>query len=69
MPNGMAARYFFYLYSSKPCTVVFRVENITEVVVKQYIGGAWVVRESTINKDGTVSVKDVEEGPIAIFTK
>lgn len=69
VPNGMAARYFFYLYSSKPCTVVFRVENITEVVVKQYIGGAWVVRESTINKDGTVSVKDVVEGPTAIFTK
>ena len=69
VPTGMAARYFFYLYSSKPCTVVFRIQNVTEVVVKQYIDGARVVRESTLNKDGTVSVKDVEEGPIAIFTK
>ena len=69
VPTGMAARYFFYLCSSKPCTVVFRIQNVTEVVVKQYIDGAWVVRESTLNKDGTVSVKDVEEGSTAIFTK
>lgn len=69
VPEGMAARYFFYVYTSTPCTVVLRIENISQVVVKQYLEGKWVELKATINGDGTVAIENVVEGPMAIFTK
>lgn len=69
VPAGMAARYFFYVYTSEPCTLVLRISNFTELVVKQYLDGKWVELKSTANSDGTVSIENVVEGPIAIFTK
>lgn len=68
-PADMAARYFFYVCTSTPCTMVFRILNISEVVVKQYLDGKWVELETTINADGTVTVENVVQGPMAIFTK
>ena len=69
VPKNMAARYFFYMYTNDSCTSVFEIANIHEVVFMQYLEGEWAELESTINTDGTVTVEQVVEGPMAIFTK
>ena len=68
-PSGMTARYFFYMYTNTPCTVVFEIKNISEVDFVQYVNGKWVELKSTIDTDDTVTVEQVTEGPMAIFTK
>lgn len=68
-PKDMAARYFFYMYTNVPCTAVFEIKNIHEVIFTQYLEGKWTELKSTINTDGTVTVENVAEGPMAIFTK
>lgn len=68
-PKDMAARYFFYMYTNVPCTAVFEILNINEVIFTQYLEGEWTELKSTINTDGTVTVENVAEGPMAIFTK
>ena len=68
-PDDMAVRYFFYMYTDAPCTAVFEVKNISEVGCVQYVNGKWVELNSTINTDDTVTVEQVVEGPMAIFTK
>ena len=65
----MTARYFFFFKSSEPCTAVFRIPGITELVVKQFVDGKWVELKATINGDGTITVEGVGTGPIAFFTK
>lgn len=69
LPAGMSARYFFYVYTSSMCTAVFRIENASEVVFKQYVDGQWAELESAMNGDGTVTVEGVVTAPMAIFTK
>ena len=68
-PKDMAARYFFYMYTNVPCTAVFEIKNIHEVIFTQYLEGKWTELKSAINTDGTVTVENVAEGPMAIFTK
>lgn len=68
-PKDMAARYFFYMYTNNSCTSVFEIANIHKVVFMQYLEGEWAELKSTINTDGTVTVEQVVEGPMAIFTK
>ena len=68
-PSGMTARYFFYMYTNTPCTAVFEIKNISEVDFVQYVNGKWVELKSTIDTDDTVTVEQVTEGPMAIFTK
>lgn len=80
-PKGMKAQYFFYVQIDKveadgattkydgSVDMIVKIENITEVVVKQFIDGKWVELEAIINDDGTITIKGVVEGPIAIFTK
>ena len=77
----MKTQYFFYVQIDKveadgtttkhngPVDMIVKIENITEVVVKQFIDGKWVELEAVINDDGTITIKGVVEGPIAIFTK
>ena len=62
-------RYFFYFYTSEPCDAVFRIEGYQELVFMQYVDGEWVTLEFTANEDGTVTVLNVVEGPMAIFVK
>lgn len=69
VPAGMSARYFFYVYTSSTCTAVFRIENASEVMFKQYVDGQWTELESTMNGDGIVTVEGVVIAPMAIFTK
>lgn len=80
-PSGMNAQYFFYFRAfyagegekgakvTEPLTVSFEIDDVSKVVVKQFVDGAWVERETTINGDGTVTVEGLVEGPTAIFTK
>ena len=65
----LAASYFFYMYTNTPCTAVFEIKNISEVDFVQYVNGKWVELKSTIDTDDTVTVEQVTEGPMAIFTK
>ena len=69
VPEGMVIRYFFYFYTSEPCDAVFRIEGYQELVFMQYVDGEWVTLEFTANEDGTVTVLNVVEGPMAIFVK
>lgn len=81
-PTDMRAQYFFYVTLVKTdadrtfkenydgaVNMVVKVEKITNVVVKQFVNDQWVSLEAVINADGTVTIKGVVEGPIAIFTK
>ena len=45
------------------------IEAITEVTVMQFVEGEWGELETVMNPDGTITIKDVVEGPVAIFAK
>ena len=75
-PAGMKAQYFCYVTVEKSdakadeaATITLKIDNAKEVVVKQFVDGKWVELEAVVNADGTVTVKGVVDGPIAIFTK
>lgn len=80
VPSGMKTQYFFYLTTSllnpdgttepynEPVDVIFKIADVSKVVVKQFVDGEWKELEAVINSDGTVTVKGVADGPIAIFT-
>lgn len=67
VPEGLQARYFFYYYTDEPCTAIFRLSNIQKLVVQQFLKGEWIELESTINNDGTITVKGLSNGPVAFF--
>ena len=76
LPKGMVIRYFFYCLVEHtgneecvPATLTFKVKNVQELVVKEFIDDKWEELESSINENDTITVKGVVEGPIAIFTK
>lgn len=69
VPAGMVARYFFYVCTSETCTMVLKIGNFTELTIKQYQEGQWVELKHTVNSDGTISIENVVESPMAIFTK
>jgi len=70
-PEGMAVKYFFYVEaeSDATATLVLKVANVENVVVKQFVDGKWVELKCVLNADGTLTIEGVVEGPIAIFTK
>ena len=45
-----------------------KVDNAEKVVVKQFVDGKWVELKVIVNADGTITIEDVVDGPIAIFT-
>lgn len=79
-PAGMKAQYFFYATTTKvnadgstesydkPVDITLKIDNVTKVVVKQFVNGQWVELETVMNPDGTITIKGVVDGPMAIFT-
>ena len=45
-----------------------KVDSAAKVVVKQFVDGKWVERKVVVNADGTITIENVVDGPIAIFT-
>lgn len=71
-PEGFAVKYFFYvdiLVEEESVSVEFEPIAHNEIVFKQYVNGEWTELDFVISDDGTISVLDVVENPIAIFTK
>ena len=69
-PEGMVAKYFFYVVCAGHDTFAFTMKTAAEeVAVMQFADGEWTELECTLNNDGTATVKGVAHGPLAIFTK
>lgn len=80
-PAGMKTKFFFYVQVTKtaadgtsakadaPVKLTVKIASAAKVVVKQFVDGQWVERKVTMNADGTITIQDVVDGPIAIFTK
>lgn len=75
-PEGMATKFFFYFTpaaekkgDAEPGTLVISVPDVEKVVIKQFVNGKWVELEYELDKDGNIILKDMAEGPVAIFTK
>ena len=80
-PAGMKTQFFFYAQVTKtaadgnsakadaPVKMTVKIASTDKVVVKQFVDGQWVERKVTVNTDGTITIEDVVDGPIAIFTK
>lgn len=78
---GMNIKYFFYVKitpvdadgkvdkTDLSVDIIVKIENVAEVVVKQFIDGVWIEREVVDNGNGTFTIKGVTEGPMAILTK
>lgn len=66
-PAGMQTKYFFYNLTAKAGNLTLNVGNVKSVVVKQFKDGKWVELECTINADGTVTIPDLGDGPVAVF--
>lgn len=79
-PAGMKTQFFFYAKVNKtaadstttksdaPVSMTVKVNNAGKVVVKQFVDGKWVELKAIVNADGTITIEDVVNGPIAIFT-
>ena len=52
-----------------PLDIKLDMSEVSQVVVKQFIDGAWIEREAAIHANGTVTIDELVEGPIAIFTE
>ena len=80
-PAGMKTQFFFYAKVTKkaadsttaksdaPVSMTVKVDSAAKVVVKQFVDGKWVERKVVVNADGTITIENVVDGPIAIFTK
>lgn len=80
VPTGMKTQYFFYVTTSllnpdgttepynEPVDVTFKIADVSKVVVKQFVDGEWKELEAVLDETGTVTVKGVVDGPMAIFT-
>ena len=71
-PEGFAAKYFYYaqvMGSDGPAAAVYEPMDHNEVIFKQYVDGAWVELDVTVNKDATRTVDGIVDAPIAVFTK
>lgn len=58
-----------YTPVTSPITFKLDIANIEALTVNQYLEGAWGDTSASINSNGTITVRDAVEGPIAIFTK
>lgn len=76
-PEGMKTQYFTYIKvtttdgkaSNSAVSITVKIANATKVVAKQFIDGKWVELNVVINPDGTVTIKGLIDGPLAIFTE
>ena len=68
-PEGMAVKYFFYVEAEETVELSLKLGKVESVTIMQFVDGKWIEVESVLNADGTVTIKGVVEGPIAIFTK
>lgn len=68
-PKGMTMRNFFYFATSKPCSAVFLIEDFSEIAFRQFADRKWIELEFTINKDRTITVLNVVDAPLVIYTK
>ena len=76
----MKTQFFFYAKVTKtaadgataksdvPISMTVKVDSAAKVVVKQFVDGKWVERKVVVNADGTITIENVVDGPIAIFT-
>lgn len=76
VPEGMAVRYLVYcsiteegLTSDDVFSVTIKLDDFEELVIMQFINGKWVELEYVINEDGTITILNVVDGPMAIFVK
>ena len=80
-PADMKTQYFFYVTIVKTdeersfregydgaVNMTVKITNVKNVVVKQFVDGKWVERKVVVNADGTITIENVVDGPIAIFT-
>lgn len=70
-PPHLALKYFCLVEiigAENPTDIVLEWIEHDEIAFKQYVGGAWVLLEHSVNEDKTIVVKDVTNGPLAIFT-
>lgn len=71
-PEGMAVKYFFYFSTEKtvaPTIKIADMDNFESMVIMQFIDGEWVELEYVINEDGTITIIDAVDAPMAIFVK
>lgn len=71
-PEGCAVKFFCYteiIGDADTVTVEFEKIEAEKIYFKQFVAGKWVELSSEVNQDGSISVKDVKEGPTATFTK
>ena len=71
-PEGFAVKYFYYteiIGSNGPVAVDFKKITHDEIVFVQYVNGAWVEVEATVNEDATITVDGIVNAPMAIFIK
>lgn len=76
VPEGMAVRYLVYCSVTEDGTttndalsVTIELDEFKELVIMQFIDGKWVELEYVINEDGTITILNVVDGPMAIFVK
>lgn len=76
VPEGMAVRYAFYCSvteegttANEALSMTVELDGFKELVIKQFIDGKWVELEYVINEDGTITILNVVDGPMAIFVK
>lgn len=71
-PQGCAAKFFCYVEiigDAETATVDFEKIDFNEIHFDQYVDGEWVELPYEVNEDGTITVKDVKEGPKVIFIR
>lgn len=71
-PAGCAAKFFCYVEifgDAESATVDFEKLDFNEIHFDQYVGEEWVELPHEINEDGTITVKGIIEGPMAIFIR
>lgn len=75
-PKDMVTKFFFYFTPAAetkndvaPGTLIISVPDVEKVVIKQFVNGKWVELEYELDEDGNIVLKDLAEGPVAVFTK
>lgn len=71
-PADMAVKYFFYFSTEKAVTPTVKVadmDSFESMVIMQFIDGEWVELEYVINEDGTITIIDAVDAPLAICVK
>ena len=71
-PKGFAVKYFFEMEiigTDAAVSVDFEPIEHSAIVFKQYVNGAWVELEHSIDNGGIITVCGLVNGPVATFIK